>query len=127
MAAQDAGQLTPRDRRVQFGLIGDQQYTPVQEKLFENVIDAMNKEKLAFVVHDGDITNGDGPCDDAMFARRARTFSRSAHPFILTPGDNDWTDCKKPFEPLERLAKLRAMFFPAPGRTLGKRPMAVVS
>ena len=128
---QDAGQLTPRDRRVQFALIGDQQYTPVQEKLFENVIDAMNKEKLAFVVHDGDIIGSDKPCDDATFARRLRTFGRSVHPFILTPGDNDWTDCGRPsmggFDPLERLAKLRALFLPAPGRTLGKRSMAVLS
>jgi len=131
LAGQDIGQLTPRDRRVQFALIGDQQYTPVQEKLFENVIDAMNKEKLAFVVHDGDIIGSDKPCDDATFERRLRTFGRSLHPFILTPGDNDWTDCGRPsmggFDPLERLAKMRTMFLPAPGRTLGKRRMAVIS
>ena len=131
MAAQDSAQLMPKDRRVQFALIGDQQYTPVQERLFENVIDAMNKERLAFVVHDGDIIGSDKPCDDATFARRLRTFGRSVHPFILTPGDNDWTDCGRPsmggFDPLERLAKLRALFLPAPGRTLGKRRMAVLS
>jgi len=31
------------------------------------------------------------------------------------------------FDPLERLAKVRALFFPAPGRTLGKRPLPVLS
>ena len=31
------------------------------------------------------------------------------------------------FDPMERLAKVRALFLPAPGRTLGKRPMAVLS
>ena len=40
----------PRDRRVQFALIGDQQYTPVRQKLFENVIDAMNKGGECFYV-----------------------------------------------------------------------------
>ena len=67
------------------------------------------------------------PCDDATFAARLKTFGRSVHPFIFTPGDNDWTDCGKAsmggFDPLERLAKVRALFFPAPGRTLGKRPL----
>jgi hypothetical protein len=126
-----AATVAPNARRVRFALIGDQQYTAVQEKLFENVIDAMNGERLAFVVHDGDIKNGHSPCDDATFARRLATFNRSANPFILTPGDNDWTDCGRPsaggMDQLERLAKLRAMFYPAPGRTLGKRPMPAIS
>ena len=126
-----AARLAPKGKRVRFALIGDQQYTPVQDKLFENVIDAMNGERLQFVVHDGDIKNGQSPCDDATFARRLATFNRSVNPFILTPGDNDWTDCGRPsaggMDQLERLAKLRAMFYPAPGRTLGKRAMAAVS
>jgi hypothetical protein len=128
---QNAARFTPKPVRVQFALIGDQQYTPVQEKLFENTIDAMNREKLQFVVHDGDIIGSNKPCDDATFARRLKTFGRSENPFILTPGDNDWTDCGKPsmggYDQLERLAKVRALFLPAPGRTLGKRPMAVLS
>jgi hypothetical protein len=128
---ENAKHFTPKPQRIQFALIGDQQYTPIQEKLFENVIDSMNKEKLQFVVHDGDIIGSNKPCDDATFARRLQTFQRSVHPFIFTPGDNDWTDCGKPsmggFDPLERLAKLRSIFVPAPRRTLGKSPLAVIS
>jgi hypothetical protein len=131
LPAQEAGRLVPKKERFRFALIGDQQYTATQEKLFENVIDSMNGERLAFVVHDGDIKNGQSACDDATFGRRLQTFSRSLHPFILTPGDNDWTDCGRPsaggMDPLERLAKVREMFYPAPGRTLGKRRMATVS
>jgi len=127
----NAAKFRPKAARFQFALIGDQQYTPVQERLFENTIDAMNKEKLAFVVHDGDIVGSNKLCDDATFAKRLATFGRSAHPFVLTPGDNDWTDCGKEsmggFDPMERLTKLRQVFLPAPGRTLGKRPMKVVS
>jgi hypothetical protein len=124
---ENAARFTPKAQRFQFALIGDQQYTPVQEKLFENVIDSMNRESLQFVVHDGDIIGSNKPCDDATFARRAKTFGRSAHPFILTPGDNDWTDCGKAsmggYDQLERLAKLRSLFFPA----LGKRTLPLLS
>jgi hypothetical protein len=128
---QNAARLAPKAARVRFALIGDQEYTPVQEKLFPNVIDAMNKERLAFVVHDGDIKNGRSACDDATFAKRLAGFNRSANPFILTPGDNDWTDCGRPAaghgDPLERLTRLRTLFFPAGKWTLGKRSLAVLS
>ena len=127
----NAARFTPRATRVQFALIGDQQYTPTQEKLFPNVIDAMNRERLQFVVHDGDIKNGQSPCDDATFANRLAGFNRSQNPFILTPGDNDWTDCGRPraggMDQLERLAKLREMFFPPPNFTLGKRTLSTLS
>ena len=128
---QNAARFTPKASRVQFALIGDQEYTPLQEKLFPNVITAMNKERLEFVVHDGDIKNGKSECDDATFAKRLAGFNRSENPFILTPGDNDWTDCGRPNagfgDPIERLAKVRSMFFPAGKWTLGKRPLAVLS
>ena len=57
-------------------------------------------------------------------------FQKSANPFILTPGDNDWSDCNKlkarKVDPMDRLAKLRQMFFPE-GRSLGQRTMGVDS
>lgn len=126
-----APRFTPKSERFQFALIGDQQYTPTQERLFENTIDAMNRDNLQFVVHDGDIIGSNKPCDDATYRRRLQTFGRSAHPFILTPGDNDWTDCGKPsmggYDQLERLAQIRKLFFPPPTRLLGKRTMPVIS
>ena len=58
------------------------------------------------------------------------SFQRSANPFILTPGDNDWTDCHllkaQKVDPLERLTKVREMFFPE-GRSLGRKTMPIVS
>ena len=69
-----------------------------------------------------DIKGGREPCSDALFARRRALLARSAHPLVLLPGDNEWTDCHRPsagaFDPLERLAALRRRFF-APGRSLG--------
>ena len=50
---------------------------------------------------------------------------------VLALGDNEWTDCHRikagEFQPLERLAKLREIFFSKPGTSLGQKPMQVTS
>jgi hypothetical protein len=130
-----------QDRVFQFGLIGDMPYTTVQQQEYQRVIAALNKADLAFVVHIGDFQNdprgyypnpaiGLLPCLDDNYKAIYDSFQSVRHPFILTPGDNDWTDChlvKDPkIDPLERLAKVRAMFFPA-GKSLGQRTIAVQS
>ena len=105
-----------------FGIIGDLPYAPVEEPQFENLIDAMNREDLAFVVHVGDFKGQNDPCVDDIYRRRLEQFNRFSHPFIFVPGDNEWTDCHKPeesFDPLERLAFLRKVLYPD-DRTLGQ-------
>jgi hypothetical protein len=63
------------------------------------------------VLHIGDITSGQGPCTDAWFQARRQQFARIRHPFVILPGDNDWTDCHRSgMDPLERLRKWRALF-----------------
>jgi 3',5'-cyclic AMP phosphodiesterase CpdA len=75
------------------------------------MIGRMNAEPLAFVVHVGDITSGRGPCDDEWLEARKRQFARFKHPFVLLPGDNEWTDCHRGgFDPIERLRKWRELF-----------------
>jgi len=128
-------------QKFQFAAIGDTAYSKRGEQEFDRMIAAMNREPLAFVVHVGDFEadprpyarNPDKismPCTDESFARVLASFQRSAHPFVLTPGDNEWTDCHllkaRSVDPLERLAKLREMFFPE-GRSLGQRTIAVDS
>ena len=128
-------------RAFQFGLIGDVPYTTVQQQEYQRVLAALNKADLAFVVHVGDFQNdprgyypdpaiGLLPCLDDNYKAIYDSFQSVKHPFILTPGDNDWTDChlvKEPkIDPLERLAKVRAMFFPE-GHSLGQRTIAVES
>ena len=125
----------------EFAAIGDTGYSKRSEKEFDRMVDAMNKKNLAFVVHVGDfeadprpyLRNPDKitmPCTDESFPRVLASFQRSKHPFVLTPGDNDWTDCHllkvKPFDPKERLAKIRTMFYPE-GHSLGQTTMPVVS
>ena len=125
----------------QFAAIGDTGYSKKSEEEFSRMLAAMNREPLAFVVHVGDFeadprpymrspTTVTEPCTDESFKSVLAQFQQSAHPFILTPGDNDWTDChilkSRKVDPLERLAKLREMFYPQ-GVSLGKRTMPVES
>jgi hypothetical protein len=130
-----------QDHVFQFGLIGDTPYTTVQQQEYQRVLAALNKADLAFVVHVGDFQNdprgyypnpaiGLLPCLDDNYKAIYDSFQSVRHPFILTPGDNDWTDChlvREPkIDPQERLAKVRAMFFPE-GHSLGQRTIPVES
>ena len=124
------------NQTLEFALIGDMPYDAKQALEYKNLIKDLNDNKLAFVVHAGDYwfdgiawkdtSKGFPPCSDETFADRMKTTQTIKHPFVLTPGDNDWTDCHraKPraYDPLERLAKLRKMFFNA-DVSLGQRPM----
>ena len=135
------GVANAQSQMFQFAAIGDTAYSKRGEQEFDRMIAAMNKEPLAFVVHVGDFEADPRPyarhpdkismpCTDESFARVLASFQRSAHPFVLTPGDNDWTDCHllkaRKVDSLERLAKLREMFFPE-GRSLGQQTMPVAS
>jgi hypothetical protein len=86
----------------------------------------MNHEKLAFVVNIGDIKNAVDPCTDELYAQRRQWFDLSHHPLVYTPGDNEWTDCRRsPFDkrdPLERIKKLRSIFNSG-ADSLGQRPI----
>ena len=91
--------------------MGDTPYSESEAERVEFLIDDLNREPLAFVVHIGDITSGQGPCTDAWFAARKRQFAQVKHPFVLLPGDNDWVDCHRSgFDPLERLEHWRKLF-----------------
>ena len=115
----------------EFAAIGDLPYSETDSLRFERLRDRINAEDLAFVLHVGDIKGGGSSCDDAALESRVRMFSTFRHPFLLLPGDNEWTDCHREqpggWEPLERLARLRTLFFSPPGRTLGGGSLPVVS
>lgn len=70
-------------------------------------------------------------CSDAYFASTKAGFDAFQDPLVHTPRDNDWTDCHRAdngsFNPLERRAKVRQVFFPQPGVTLGQHPAGVSS
>src|SRR5258708_14272110 len=101
-----------------FGVMGDTPYNEREEPHFVQLIEQMNAAPLAFVVHVGDFKAGaHSPCSDALFAKRRAQFDSSRHPLVYTPGDNEWTDCRRVSNghaaPIERLAALRRDVFPA--------------
>ena len=101
--------------RTPFALLGDAPYSQAHANLLDTVIDEINAQKVAFVVHLGDITGGQGPCTDEWFEARRKQFARFAAPFVLVPGDNEWTDCHRTgYDPMERLAKIRQLFHSQP-------------
>jgi hypothetical protein len=80
-------------------------------------------------MHLGDLkAGGNSPCTDEIYLRRFAEFNEFVQPFIFTPGDNDWTDCRRPtngrMDPLNRLEKLRDIFFSEP-KSLGKQKIAL--
>lgn len=124
-----------RSERFEIGLMGDVPYTAEEEKKMPALMEDINRHDLAFVVQNGDFQadprgyrDGIVPCTDAALFDRLRIFESSRHPFIVTPGDNDWTDCahaKPPIDPLLRLAKLREVLY-RDNQSLGQRRMAVI-
>ena len=122
-----SAQNPPADGPFAFALIGDMPYSPTDSVHFGRLVEDINRaESLEWVVHVGDIKGGSSPCSDGLLQNRFEWFQQFARPFVLVPGDNDWTDCHRSgYQPLDRLAHVRALFFSRPGWTLGQQPMRV--
>ncbi len=121
-----AADPAPSERRAPYGfaVVGDLPYGPAEEARFPGFIDDLNAARgVSLVAHLGDIKSGSTTCDDARFGAVRAGFDRLRDPLVYTPGDNEWTDCHRvnngAYQPLERLAAVRELFFPRPGRTLG--------
>lgn len=117
-------------QKFEFALIGDMPYQDVDVEKFGNLVEELNQDKrIKWVMHTGDIKTGATPCTEAYFQSRLDLYQQIKKPFIITPGDNEWTDCHRAgagkFQPLERLALLRKMFYPNPRETLGQKPMPI--
>jgi glycerophosphoryl diester phosphodiesterase len=98
-------------------IIGDTPYGDEQEAAFPRLVaDVNDDDDVRRVIHLGDIKNGSSTCDDARLLRLRALFDTFDDPFLLTPGDNEWTDCHRPaaggYVPTERLARLRQLFYP---------------
>lgn len=100
---------------VSFGLFGDTPYSDWERERLPDLMGHMAREDLAFVVHVGDIKSGGSVCSDALFKDIRDVFQASVLPVVYLPGDNEWTDCYRRsngrYDPLERLNKLRELFF----------------
>lgn len=117
--------------KLQVALIGDVPYRDTDILKLDEVIYEINAAKVHFTLHTGDIKSGSSLCADELFQQRFDQLSLLMRPLVYTPGDNEWTDCHRAaagrFQPLERLAKLRRLFFPKPGYALGKPKFPVTT
>ncbi len=103
---------------------------PAQAQFPEFIADINADPDVRMVTHLGDIKSGSTTCDDQRFRTIRADFDLFADPLVYTPGDNEWTDCHRAnngsYQPLERQALVRSLFFDQPGVTLGE-PAAVHS
>jgi hypothetical protein len=111
------------------GFWGDVPYSDVQSTTgVPNLIADMNRQGLAFSVHNGDIKSGSSRCDDPVYAQAEAYFNSLRSPAIYTPGDNEWTDCDRPaagsYSSGERLDHIRATLFDDP-QSFGQRRIAL--
>ncbi|NML13607.1 hypothetical protein [Azohydromonas caseinilytica] len=115
-----------------FALMGDMPYSPREMAQVDALIQSVNADaEVGLVLHVGDVKGGGERCDEPLYRERLRQLQQVARPLLYTPGDNEWTDCHRPsngaYVPTERLALLRRVFFPEPGRSLGREPVALRS
>jgi hypothetical protein len=116
-------------------VIGDTPYGPQKLAEFPSLVAKINADpRVRLVAHLGDIKAGSSsPCTDEYFAMIRSLFDGFEDPLAYTPGDNEWTDCHVAsknnglYTPTERLEKIRSLFYPVPGRTLGQQSMHVVT
>ena len=123
-AADNTADHTADSQAFTFGVIGDIPYGEAEIAKFPARIQDINADSaLKFVTHVGDIKNGSSVCSDEYFENIRAQFDTFEHPLVFTPGDNEWVDCHRTnngaYNPLERLDKLREVFFDEPGKTLG--------
>ena len=87
------------------GILGDTPYSAGEVRRLDRLIDDLNAEPLAFVVHLGDIGSSRQACTDEWISERKTQFGRIRHPFVLLPGDNEWSDCRDQGERLRAWRK----------------------
>lgn len=111
-----------------FAVIGDVPYSERERVELPKMLDAIAETSVDFIVHVGDIKDGQSRCDDALFVDRFQLFQASKLPLVYVPGDNEWTDCNRQsngaFDQQERLNRLRQLFFSSP-RALGQQTLAL--
>lgn len=119
----------PTVKATRMALIADVPQWPAAEANTATLFDMMNTQQVALIVHAGGIKGDTESCGDAVLASRLRILDDSPAPLLFVPGETDWAECQKPvngkFDAVERLNRLRELFFPIDA-TLGRRTLPVV-
>jgi hypothetical protein len=127
LAGYSAARTTNGDQGgITYAIIGDTPYGAAQFAAFPRLVSAVNADpNVELTLHLGDIKDGASVCSDAYFDQMRANFDSFQDPLVLTPGDNEWTDCHRPaaggYLPTERLARFRSVFYPRASKSLGLR------
>jgi hypothetical protein len=113
-------------------LWGDQPYGAAGRAEYPRLLADLNRARPSFGLYDGDLkAGGDGACTDQLYLQHKEWFNSLQFPVVVTPGDNDWTDCwgrygpaTGGYDPEERLDFERQTFF-STDQSLGARTMRV--
>jgi hypothetical protein len=88
--------LAAAAERFDFVVLGDTAYNlPDDYTVYARLIERINAAAPAFSIHVGD-TWGALPCTEEAHRNVRDWFARYQQPVVYTPGDNEWTDCRKP-------------------------------
>lgn len=108
--------------------VGDTPYRPQDVAPFEALLRMIDASPRDITIHVGDIKGGGTPCTDEVFIGQFAYLKNVSGALVLTPGDNEWTDCHLDYtggyDPTERLSYLRKLFY-ADDRSLGSQPIRV--
>lgn len=119
----------PAVQLTRMALIADVPQWPAAEADMAALFDQMNARQVALIVHAGGIKGDTESCGDAVLGARLRALDDAPAPLLYVPGETDWAECQKPvngrFDAVERLNRLRELFFPVDA-TLGRRTIPVV-
>lgn len=112
-----------------FALIADVPQWPAAEADTATLFDMMNAQQMALIIHAGGIKGDTESCGDAILSARQHLLDDSPVPLLYVPGETDWAECNRPvngqFDAVERLSRLRELFFPVDA-TLGRHTLPVV-
>lgn len=128
-ASKVAPSAAPVEPSTRMALIADMPQWPSAEPETTALFDLINGQQVALIVHAGGIKGDTESCGDAVLSSRLRVLDDSPAPVLFVPGETDWAECQKPvngkFDAVERLNRLRELFFPIDA-TLGRRTLPVV-
>lgn len=106
---------------LRFMVFGDAPYGKEQSHELDNDLAPKIREaEVPFLIHLGDMKGGGEPCTDALIKKRYnQLMNLHPRPVFYTPGDNEWTDCdrpwlKPPVSEKERLVFLRKLILSTP-------------
>lgn len=124
-----AARAPARLQVVRVALIADLPQWPAAEANLATLLDHFAERKLNLVIHAGGIKGDTESCSDAVLGSRQQLLSQSPLPLVYVPGETDWSECRLPvngsFDPVERLSRLRELFFPEDA-TLGRQTRPLV-